>query len=184
MYCLDIQHQWYHLKSLLKLCMDFGISSSGNSIILHEHLFHSSPERAGCERINSGYIIWSDRSSGFDSLSSTFSRIVSLVIRLERVEKKANKWNLFDSEKYINSLRSDIVEPLKSLRTFLEVQKGKLQSSQDELQKVRIWGEWTDPSLRSGWQEQGELSSKRAESLIPELDENINKIDAMIGKMR
>jgi hypothetical protein len=52
------------------------------------------------------YRVLSDR---FDGLASTFSQIVSLVIRLERVEARANKGNLFDSEKYIGSLRSDIV---------------------------------------------------------------------------
>ncbi len=39
-------------------------------------------------------------SNGFDSLSATFSEIVALVIKLEKVETRANKWNLFDSEKY------------------------------------------------------------------------------------
>ena len=48
-------------------------------------------------------------SDGFDGFASTFSQIVSLVIKLEQVEQKANKGNLFDSKKYINSLRSDIV---------------------------------------------------------------------------
>lgn len=113
----------------------------------------------------------------FDSLSSTFSKIVSLVIRLERVEKRANKWNLFDSEKYINSLRSDIIEPLKSLRAFLEEQRQKLIGSQRELTRVRAWG--IDPSLRSEWQ----LTWKRSESLILELGESIEKLDVMIGKM-
>ncbi|MBP9779724.1 hypothetical protein KBD33_03835, partial [Candidatus Gracilibacteria bacterium] len=35
--------------------------------------------------------------SGFEKLSSTFSQIVSLVLKLEHIEKKANKGNLFDS---------------------------------------------------------------------------------------
>ena len=48
-------------------------------------------------------------SDGFDGLASTFSQIVSLVIRLEKVEARANRGNLFDSGKYISSLRSDIV---------------------------------------------------------------------------
>ena len=48
-------------------------------------------------------------SNGFDSLASTFSQIISLVIRLERVEQRANQGNLFDSAKYIGSLRSDII---------------------------------------------------------------------------
>lgn len=120
-------------------------------------------------------------SSWFDSLSSTFSEIVSLVIKLERVEKKANKWNLFDSTKYINSLRSDIVEPLQQLKTFLEKQRDELLHSQKELQRVRVWG--SDPEINSGWQGHGELSSKRSESLLGELTENIAKLDEMIGKM-
>jgi hypothetical protein len=121
-------------------------------------------------------------SEGFDSLSSTFSQIVSLVIKLEKVETRANKWNLFDSEKYINSLRSDIIEPLKSLRVFLENQREKLQSSQVELQRVRLKVGW-DPSLHSGWQEHAELASKRTEPLLRELSENIEKLDLMISKM-
>ena len=114
-------------------------------------------------------------SNGFDSLSATFSSIVSLVIKLEKVEARANKWNLFDSEKYINSLRSDVIIPLTSLRTFLDNQKQELLKSQQELTRVRVWGiEWTENT---------ELQSKRTESLIIELTENIEKLDVMIGKM-
>lgn len=115
-------------------------------------------------------------SDGFDSLSATFSKIVSLVIKLEKVEARANKWNLFDSEKYINSLRSDIVEPLRSLREFLEIQKNKLFESRKELIQVRVWG-----SKEETWNI--ELQYKRSESLIVELTENIEKLDVMIKKM-
>jgi hypothetical protein len=55
-------------------------------------------------------------SDGFDALSKTFSEIISLVIKLEKIEAKANKGNLFDSEKYINSLRTDILKPLQQLK--------------------------------------------------------------------
>ena len=72
-------------------------------------------------------------SDGFDSLSSTFSEIISLVIKLEKIESRANKWDLFDSDKYINSLRTDIIEPLISLRSFLEKQKIELKQSGKEL---------------------------------------------------
>ena len=37
--------------------------------------------------------------SGFNSLSHTFSQIVELVLKLEKVEKRANKGNIFDSVK-------------------------------------------------------------------------------------
>lgn len=112
---------------------------------------------------------------GFDSLSRIFSEIVSLVLRLERVEKRANKGNLFDSGKYINSLRSDIIEPLKSLREFLETQRSGLLSSQVELTEVRIGGSESTGNI--------ELQSKRSESLMIELSQNIEKLDTMIGKM-
>ncbi len=114
-------------------------------------------------------------SNGFDELSSTFSKIVSLILKLEKVEKRANKWNLFDSAKYINSLRSDIVEPLKSLKGFLEIQKSKLLSSQAELTQVQIDGSESTGNV--------ELQSKRSESLIIELTGNIEKLNEMIGKM-
>ena len=131
--------------------------------------------------------VLSDR---FDSLSSTFSQIISLVIKLEKIEQKANKWNLFDSEKYINSLRSDIIEPLQSLKTFLEKQKEKLMESQKDLQKVRMkaW-ESKDSATSAEWHRlddiisESALSSKRSEWLMTELSENIEKLDAMIGKM-
>ncbi len=114
-------------------------------------------------------------SDGFDLLSATFSEIIALVIKLEKVEARANKWNLFDSEKYINSLRSDIITPLTSLKAFLEKQKTEVLKSQKELTRVRVWG--------SEWSENIELQSKRSESLVQELTENIEKLDVMIGKM-
>jgi hypothetical protein len=126
-------------------------------------------------------------SDGFDSLSSTFSQIVTLVIKLEKIEAKANRGNIFDSEKYIKSLRSDILDPLKQLKSFLEKQREELMKSQKELERVRVGG--ADLSLRSrwqttiGWQEQKELSSKRSESLLIELTENIVKLDTMIQKI-
>ncbi len=120
-------------------------------------------------------------SQWFDSLSSTFSQIIILVLELEKIEARANKWNLFDSEKYINSLRLDIVEPLQSLKEFLEIQKTKLLDSQKELTRVRVGGEY--PEINSGWQENIELQSKRGESMITELTENIEKLNVMIGKM-
>jgi hypothetical protein len=121
-------------------------------------------------------------SEGFDSLSTTFSKIIVLVIKLEHVEKKANKWNLFDSTKYINSLRSDIVEPLKQLKSFLEKQREELLFSQNELQRIKVQV-GADPSFHSGWQEHTELASKRTEPLLRELSENIEKLDTMIQKM-
>lgn len=114
-------------------------------------------------------------SNWFDSLSNTFSEIVALVIKLEKVETRANKWNLFDSEKYINSLRLDIIEPLRSLREFLQNQKTKLLESKKELIQVQVWGSESTGNT--------EIQSKRSESLIQELTENIENLDVMIGKM-
>ncbi len=113
--------------------------------------------------------------SWFEKFSSTFSQIVSLVLKLENIEKKANKWNLFDSAKYINSLRSDILTPLISLKSFLDKQKTELMNSQKELSRVRIW--WNKESWNT------ELASKRSESLMIELEKNITSLDEMILKM-
>ncbi len=82
----------------------------------------------------------------FDSLATTSSEIVNLVINLEKVEKRANKGNLFDSEKYVNSLRSDIVGPLRSLKVFLKKQKEDLVVSRKALTNIGA----LDPSLHSG----------------------------------
>jgi hypothetical protein len=112
---------------------------------------------------------------GFELLSRNFSEIVRLIIKLEKAEKRANQWNLFDSEKYINSLRSDIVTPLIALKTFLEEKKIELIQSKQELTRVRVW--WNEETGNI------ELQSKRSDPLILELTENIEKLDVMIGKM-
>jgi hypothetical protein len=114
-------------------------------------------------------------SHGFELLSRNFSEIVQLIIKLEKAEKRANQWNLFDSEKYINSLRSDIVTPLISLKAFLEEKKTELIQSKQELTRVQVW--WTEESGNV------ELQAKRSDSLIQELADNIEKLDVMIGKM-
>ncbi len=114
--------------------------------------------------------------AGFEKLSTTFSRIVELILKLERLEKKANKGNLFDSVKYINSLRMDIMLPPVELKSFLEKQREQLIESQQELTRVRVG--WD-----AGLEENSELSSKRGEELLGELDENIRKLEEMIGKM-
>ena len=121
-------------------------------------------------------------SRSFDTLSKDFSEISSYVLKLEQIEKKANKWNLFDSEKYIGSLREDIVKPLTTLRSFLEKKKTELQSSQEEMKKVRVRVGW---SWHTWWNweiENLELQSKRSEPLREELTENIEKLDVMIEK--
>lgn len=76
--------------------------------------------------------------SGFEELSVIFSRIVELVLKLEKIEKRANKGNLFDSVKYIDSLRTDIMTPLIELKVFLEKQRGVLLESQQELGRVMV----------------------------------------------
>lgn len=114
-------------------------------------------------------------SKSFDSLASTFSDIVSLVIKLEKVEHKANKWDLFDSKKYIDSLRTDIRNPLSELKKFLEKKRKELQVSQEELMRVLVSVGW-------GW-ENRELQSVRATELMKELDENIGKLDMMLEKL-
>ncbi len=114
-------------------------------------------------------------SHGFDLLSRNFSKIVEFIIKLEKAEKRANKWNLFDSEKYINSLRSDIVTPLISLKTFLEEKKIELIQSKQELTRVQVW--WSEETGNI------ELQAKRSDPLILELTANIEKLDVMIEKM-
>ncbi|MDD2693941.1 MAG: hypothetical protein PHY14_03335 [Candidatus Gracilibacteria bacterium] len=114
--------------------------------------------------------------SGFEKLSETFSRIGELVLKLEGIEKKANKGNLFDSEKYIGSLRTDIVTPLVELKKFLESQREELLQSQKELSKV-IVGESSEFSGNR------DLATKRGEEILRELDGNISKLGEMIGKI-
>lgn len=113
--------------------------------------------------------------SGFEKLSRTFSSIVELVLKLEKIEARANKGDLFDSAKYIGSLRADIVTPLTELKKFLESQRKQLLESQRELSRVRVG--WPDTSANI------ELQSKRSESILQELDTNIAKLGEMITKI-
>lgn len=62
----------------------------------------------------------------FEKLSLILSRIMSLVMKLKQKELRVNKWKFFDSWKYINSLKTDITNPLESLELFLEEQKSSL----------------------------------------------------------
>ncbi|MBC7503871.1 hypothetical protein H7169_02785, partial [Candidatus Gracilibacteria bacterium] len=103
------------------------------------------------------------------------SQIVSLVIKLEKVEQKANKGNLFDSTNYIGSLRGDITGPLRALRTFLVGKRTELISSREELSQVRV--------QVGGASEHRDLASTRSVPLMGELTENIDQLDVMIEKM-
>ncbi len=123
-------------------------------------------------------------SNWFATLASDFSKISGYVLKLEQIEKKANKWNLFDSEKYIGSLREDILTPLISLKKFLEQKKIELEASREELkdiqsqrQRVQVQVGWPDTLTGNT-----ELQSKRTEPLIIELTENIEKLGTMIEK--
>ncbi len=113
--------------------------------------------------------------TGFAWLSSLFSHVLELVIEIEKIETRANKGNMFDSKKYINSLRMDIMEPLQSLKGFLEIQKKKLFDSQQEL--ISVW------ERRDQLSEYTVLQSKRTELVIGELDSNIILLQDMIQKM-
>ena len=121
-------------------------------------------------------------SHSFDTLSIDFSKISSYVLKLEQIEKKANKWNLFDSEKYIGSLREDIVKPLTTLRSFLKKKKTELEASEQEMKKVRVRVGWSWHTWWNWETENLELQSKRSEPLRAELTENISKLDVMIEK--
>lgn len=114
-------------------------------------------------------------SKSFDALASTFSQIVGLVVKLEQVEKNVNKWDLFDSMKYIDSLREDIRTPLLSLKSFLEKKKIELITSEQELSQVRVSVWWES--------ENRELQSVRSQELMKELDESIGKLGVMIEKI-
>jgi hypothetical protein len=58
------------------------------------------------------------------------------------------------------------------------MQKEQLISSQGELRRVRV-RIWSSKSLT----QESELSSKRSDSLISELTENIEKLDDMVSKL-
>lgn len=119
--------------------------------------------------------------NAFDNLSHTFYKIVSLVIRLEHIEKRANKWNLFDSLKYIHSLKDDILSPLDSLDIFLEEKVSALRAKEIELRQVRVkvwWIEqWGDPWHLS-------LTSTRIWPLITEIERQRSELALMREKIR
>lgn len=110
----------------------------------------------------------------FDRLSRLFQKILSLVLKLEKREKTAGKGNLFDAERYITSLKAEILSSLVWLREFLHVQNQKLLTAQDELQKVKV-----------GAPHQGvsELMSKDSSEISELLTKNIETLDKMIAKL-
>ncbi len=113
--------------------------------------------------------------NGFSDLSASLAKVSEYIVKLEQAEKKANKWNLFDSVKYIGSLKWDIVKPLVALRSFLSTRVSELEKSKGEMQKVRVKVGW--------WEEALSLQSARTEPLIAELKGNIEKLDGMIEKL-
>ncbi len=113
----------------------------------------------------------------FDTLSHTFEKIASLVIRLEKIETRANKWNLFDSKKYIGSLKDDILTPLSSLSTFLWEKETELRAKQEELSKMRVQVWWSGES----WQTT--LTRARIEPLIEEIGRQRGVISSMKEKI-
>ncbi len=113
--------------------------------------------------------------SGFSDLSASLAKVSEYILKLEIAEKKANKWNLFDSVKYINSLKWDIVKPLIALRSFLSTRLSELEESKGEMRELRVKVGW--------WEETLALQSARTEPLMVELRENIEKLDTMIEKL-
>lgn len=111
----------------------------------------------------------------FDTLSYNFRELITLVLKLEQCEKKIHGGDIFDAQKYIDSLRSDIRIPLVSLRAFFESQKAELIQAQNEMMRVRVW-----PSGLS-WQEI--LTSDRSMMILQEIDTTIMKLDDMIIKI-
>lgn len=123
-------------------------------------------------------------SKWFATLASDFSKISGYVLKLEKIEKWANKWNLFDSEKYIDSLREDILTPLITLKKFFEQKKIELEASREELKSIKNQRQRAQVQL--GWSDMlignSDLQSKRTRPLIHELTKNIEKLDTMIEK--
>lgn len=121
-------------------------------------------------------------SKWFATLASDFSKVSWYVLKLEQIEKKANKWNFFDSEKYISSLREDVLSPLYSLKKFLEQKKMQLEASQEELKNIQTQNQRIQ--VQVGWPDtltgNADIQSKRTEPLIHELTENIEKLEVMI----
>jgi hypothetical protein len=113
--------------------------------------------------------------SGFSDLSMILAKVSESTLKLEAAEKRVNKWNLFDSVKYITSLMSDIMTPLVWLRSFLTSRATALEKSKWEMSRIRMKVGW--------WEEALALQSARTEPLMLELRKNIEKLDEMIEKI-
>lgn len=111
----------------------------------------------------------------FQKISENIAYIIGYLAKLEKKWWDIGKKHVFDSAKYIASFRRDVRKPLISLKRFLESKKTELQSSQQELSRVRVsvWWEW----------ENRELQSIRSQELLKELDENIERLDEMLEKI-
>lgn len=109
-----------------------------------------------------------------DELSGNFSEVTEIIIELEKVEKKMDKWNLFDAIRYINSLKQDILAPIVNTRDLLMEQWNNLLFKETEKQKLR--------DEKSSLMVYTELQSVRSSVIKNELDANIEKLNVMIAK--
>jgi hypothetical protein len=92
-------------------------------------------------------------------------------LELEKIEKKMDKWNLFDAIKYINSIRQDILNPLIDIRDLLLVQWVKLLYNEIEKQKF----------LSAENIVHTKLQSTRSFLIKEELDAYTEKLNTMIA---
>lgn len=110
-----------------------------------------------------------------DTFALILKKLTTKIIRIEKIERSIGKWNIFDSQKYLNSLKGNITEPLRLLQSFLGNKRTELIASREELSRVRVQVGWAS--------ENRDLQSARTEPLMVELTENIDQLDVMIKKM-
>ncbi|MBP6981214.1 hypothetical protein KBB25_00345 [Candidatus Gracilibacteria bacterium] len=109
----------------------------------------------------------------FTFISTSFTKLNSYILKLENIETRLDKGNLFDSKKYINSFQIDIWSLLNEVKVFLEKQKNNIEQMQIQMNQTEIVDNYTHFLI----------TTKRMSMLQEELRENINKIDGMMGKI-
>lgn len=111
----------------------------------------------------------------FERFSLSFSELIRSIIELEKCEKKIHGGDIFDAQKYISSLREDILSPLVTLRLFFQSQKTELLEAQKSLVGIRVGS--------IGFSGQHVLTSDRAIILLREIEITLIKLDEMISKV-
>lgn len=105
----------------------------------------------------------------FNSTATSLDTYINTIIQIESLERKIDKWDIFDSAKYTAHIKSEIRWPLESLKDFFITQKWWLIWHQIDIIGL------DNPELVLAWE--------RSDIILTELTKYIAVLDTMIRKL-